>query len=115
MSFIWPVLLILLLLVPLCILLYLRMLRRRQYLAARYGSLGMVQAAAGRPLGRRRHIPPVLFLAGLTILLIGLARPQTLLSMPRGTHVSGLESDGGDLFFCGGARTGKVRTVRRPK
>lgn len=37
------------------------------------------------------------------------------LDMPRGTHVSGLESDGADLFFCGGARTGKVRTVRRPK
>jgi len=29
--------------------------------------------------------------------------------------VSGLESDGGDLFFCGGGSTGKVRAVRRPK
>jgi hypothetical protein len=29
--------------------------------------------------------------------------------------VSGLESDGGDQFFCGGGRSGKVRTVRRPK
>jgi Ca-activated chloride channel family protein len=83
MSFIWPALLILLLLVPLCIVLYLRMHRRRQFLAARYGSLGMVQAAAGRPLGRRRHIPSVLFLTGLTILLIGLARPQSLISLPR--------------------------------
>jgi hypothetical protein len=26
-----------------------------------------------------------------------------------------VESDGGDQFFCGGERSGKVRTVRRPK
>ena len=37
------------------------------------------------------------------------------IEMPTGTGVSGLESDGGDLFFCGGGRSGKVRTVRRPK
>lgn len=35
--------------------------------------------------------------------------------MPAGTVVSGLESDGGDLFFCGGGNSGKVRAVRRPK
>src|SRR6186997_2770625 len=37
------------------------------------------------------------------------------LEMPSGVHVSGLESDGGDQFFCGGGRSGKVRAVRRPK
>ena len=35
--------------------------------------------------------------------------------MPPGVAISGLESDGGDLFFCGGGSSGKVRTVRRPK
>jgi len=35
--------------------------------------------------------------------------------MPAGTGVSGLESDGGDRFFCGGGKSGKVRAVRRPK
>jgi sugar lactone lactonase YvrE len=34
--------------------------------------------------------------------------------MPAGVHVSGLESDGGDRFFCGGATSGKVRAIRRP-
>jgi glutamine cyclotransferase len=45
--------------------------------------------------------------------------PQTgevleVLDMPSGTMVSGLESDGGDQFFCGGGKSGKVRAVRRP-
>jgi glutamine cyclotransferase len=46
--------------------------------------------------------------------------PQTgevlaALEMPAGTSISGLESDGGDRFFCGGGSSGKVRTVRRPR
>jgi glutamine cyclotransferase len=36
------------------------------------------------------------------------------LELPNGVYVSGLESDGGDRFFCGGGSSGKVRTVRRP-
>ena len=36
------------------------------------------------------------------------------LEMPPGIGVSGLESNGGDQFFCGGGRSGKVRAVRRP-
>ena len=37
------------------------------------------------------------------------------LDMPPGTAVSGLESDGGERFFCGGGNSGKLRAVRRPK
>jgi glutamine cyclotransferase len=37
------------------------------------------------------------------------------LDMPVGLGVSGLESDGADLFYCGGGPSGKVRAVRRPK
>ena len=40
---------------------------------------------------------------------------QQRLEMPRGAGVSGLESDGADLFYCGGGGSGKVRAVRRPK
>jgi glutamine cyclotransferase len=36
------------------------------------------------------------------------------IEMPAGTMISGLESDGGDRFFCGGGKSGKVRAVRRP-
>jgi hypothetical protein len=36
------------------------------------------------------------------------------LEMPQGALISGLESDGGERFFCGGQGSGKVRAVRRP-
>jgi glutamine cyclotransferase len=35
--------------------------------------------------------------------------------MPRGVGVSGLESDGGEQFFCGGEKSGKIRVVKRPR
>ena len=38
-----------------------------------------------------------------------------ILEMPPGIGVSGLESDGGDQFFCGGGSSGKLRAVRRPR
>ena len=37
------------------------------------------------------------------------------IDMPPGISVSGLESNGGDTFFCGGGGSGKVRAVRRPR
>jgi len=37
------------------------------------------------------------------------------LQMPSGMGISGLESDGADLFYCGGGGSGKVRAVKRPK
>jgi len=37
------------------------------------------------------------------------------LQMPAGVFVSGLESDGGERFFCGGGNSGKVTAVRRPR
>jgi glutamine cyclotransferase len=37
------------------------------------------------------------------------------LAMPQGAGVSGLESDGAGLFYCGGGPSGKVRAVRRPR
>jgi glutamine cyclotransferase len=37
------------------------------------------------------------------------------LTMPKGTMVSGLESDQGDLFYAGGGRSGRVRAIRKPR
>jgi len=46
--------------------------------------------------------------------------PQTgevleMIELPPGVVVTGLESDGGDLFFCGGGKSGKIRAIRRPR
>ncbi len=83
MSFIWPVMLFLLLLIPLGIMLYIRMQHQRRELAARYGSLGLLKGPTGRGPGLRRHVPPALFLLLLTILIVALARPLTVVSLPR--------------------------------
>jgi Ca-activated chloride channel family protein len=83
MSFIWPAMLVALLLVPLAIGLYVRLQRRRRRYVAAYGAMGLAPAAGRSGLGRRRHIPAALFLLGLTILLLALARPQALVSLPR--------------------------------
>ncbi len=40
---------------------------------------------------------------------------QERLQMPAGAGISGLESDGAELFYCGGGNSGKVRAVRRPR
>ncbi len=72
-----------LILIPLLVLLYLRMQKRRAQIALRYGSLGLVQQASGRGVGVRRHIPAILFLLGLTVLFIALARPQMVVGLPK--------------------------------
>jgi len=83
MTFIWPAMLLSLLLIPLFVVLYLRLQQRRRRFVASYGHLGFVQAAGSRGLGLRRHIPPALFLFSLAVLFVGLARPQTVVSLPR--------------------------------
>lgn len=83
MTFLWPFLLPALLLVPLAIWRYRRLLHARQHRSAALGTLGQLQQQTGRPLGRRRHIPVALFIAALTFLLLGLARPQMPVSLPR--------------------------------
>lgn len=86
MTFTWPLMLLSLVLVPFFIVVYVRVQRRRKKIVENMGSLGFMQDARGRQIGRRRHIPPILFLVGLTILLVALARPNAVVSLP------GLES-----------------------
>lgn len=87
MSFIWPVMLLSLLTIPLFVGLYLRLQRRRRQFAASFGSLGFsAPAVSGQKragLGLRRHLPPALFLIGLTLLMLALARPQAVVNLPR--------------------------------
>jgi Ca-activated chloride channel family protein len=82
MTFIWPTLLWLLLLVPLLVTFYLWLLRRRRRAAVRYASLLTVKEALGAGPGWRRHVPPALLLTALTLLLIGVARPAAVITLP---------------------------------
>jgi Ca-activated chloride channel family protein len=83
MSFIWPAMLVFLFLIPLFAALYFRLQRRRRRVIARFGAIGFTQQSEWRQLNLRRHIPPALFLLALGILIIALARPETVVSLPR--------------------------------
>ena len=83
MTFQWPVMLWLLLIVPGLVVAYVRLLARRRALLARHGSLGLIAGASTGVPAWRRHLPPALFLGALAILLTSLARPQAKVSLPR--------------------------------
>lgn len=83
MTFIWPGMLISLVLIPLFIAVYLLIQRRRRQQAARYGGLGFSAGAKERQPGSRRHVPVVFSLIGLTILAVALARPQAVVALPK--------------------------------
>ena len=82
MHFLWPSQLWLLLALPLVVLLYLWLQKRRKKMAVRYASLAMVKEAMGRGPGWRRHVPPMLFLLALAAMLLAAARPVATLSLP---------------------------------
>lgn len=96
MSFLWPNLLWLLLIVPLLVAAYILMQRRRKKYALRYASLSLVKEAVGRGPGRRRHIPPILFLIAIAALCVGVARPMSTIMMPslEGTVILTLDVSG---------------------
>jgi Ca-activated chloride channel family protein len=81
-TFLWPDFLYLLVAVPLLVLGYWWLLRRKKKLAVRYASLAMVKDAMGVRQRFRRHIPPVLFLVALTLMIVAIARPQALVMLP---------------------------------
>jgi Ca-activated chloride channel family protein len=81
MSFLWPQMLWLLLLVPASVAAYLWLLSRRK-VAVRYASLSLVREAAGRGPGWRRHLPPLLLLGALAAALMAIARPTAVVTLP---------------------------------
>ena len=75
-AFQWPSALLALLLIPLLVALYVLVQRRRRAYAVRFTNLALLREVAGpRPGGMRRHLPPLLFLLGMVVLCVGVARP----------------------------------------
>ncbi len=83
MTFIWPVMLLLLLLIPFFVVVYLRWQTQRRQMLARLGSMGFTKGLTMRKIGFRRHIPIAFFIAALTLLVISMARPENVVSLPR--------------------------------
>ncbi|MDO8298193.1 VWA domain-containing protein [Lacisediminimonas sp.] len=82
MTFLWPEMLLLLLLLPALVAVYVLMLGRRKKLALRYASLTVVKEALGAGQGWRRHLPPALFLLAIAAMLVAVARPAALITLP---------------------------------
>jgi Ca-activated chloride channel family protein len=84
MSLQWPGFLLLLGLIPLMIVTYVWVLRRRRKFAVRYSSLSLVKAARPGNSWLRRHLPFGLFLLALTSLVLAVTRPSGTVNIPVG-------------------------------
>jgi Ca-activated chloride channel family protein len=82
MTFLWPEMLWLLLIVPALVGGYFYILRRKRESALRYASLSMVKEAMGTGQRLRRHIPPLLFLIALIAMIVAIARPAAVVTLP---------------------------------
>ncbi len=82
MSFIWLEALWALGLLPLLVLAYLWLLKRRKKVALTWASLGLVKEALGAQRAWRRHVPPALLLLALAALLVATARPAAVVTLP---------------------------------
>jgi len=95
-KFLWPEALPLLALLPVLVLAYVWLLRRKRKSALRYANLGMVKEAMGPGSAIRRHLPPVLFLLALAALIVAVARPTATITLPtqKQTIIMALDASG---------------------
>ena len=84
MTWLWPSFLYMLILIPVLIVAYILILRRRRRFAVRYSSLTLVRDALPRRSWLRQHLPFIFFLVALTGLILASARPVNIISVPAG-------------------------------
>ena len=82
LSFLRPQFLWLLLAVPMLVLVYIWLLRRKKKLALRFASVAIVKQAMGTGMHWRRHVPPSLFLLAMAAGLLAASRPTAVISLP---------------------------------
>jgi Ca-activated chloride channel homolog len=82
MTFLWPEMLWLTLVLPILLAFYVVVLRKKKKLALRYASLGLVHEAMGVGNRIKRHIPPALFFCALAAMIVAIARPQATITLP---------------------------------
>ena len=93
MTFGAPWVLALLLAVPALVAAYVRSRRRRAQRAAALAEQGLVATAGPSTRRARRHVPFGLFVAALTLLVVGMAQPKSTVTTPRreGTVILALD------------------------
>ena len=84
MSFQSPWLLLGLLAIPLLVGFYITSQQRRRAYAVRFTNLALLNQVMGKGPGFRRHLPAILFIAGVAGLLFSMARPQATIRVPKG-------------------------------
>ena len=99
MSFQWPLVLPLLLLVPIAVGVYVVLERRRAQYAVRYTNLDVLASVVDERRAWRRWVPPVLFFLALAAALLALARPQVMVAAQReGANVILTIDSSGSMF-----------------
>lgn len=96
MSFLWPEALVLLVLLPALVGVYVWLLRRKRKAVVRYANLGMVREAMAAGPNLRRHVPPALLFLALALLVLGMARPVAVVTLPtqKQTIILALDASG---------------------
>ena len=82
MKFLWFEMLWVALLLPLLVVLYVWLMRRRKKAVVRYPGLSLVRDALGKTHAWRRHVAPALLLAALAALIVAGARPTAVMVLP---------------------------------
>jgi Ca-activated chloride channel family protein len=99
MTFATPIALVALVLIPLLLLTYVLVQRRRVKYALRFTNLPLLANVVDRSPRWRRHIPPLLILTALAALIVGMARPQVAVAVPKkeGTVILAIDRSGSML------------------
>ena len=96
MSFAWPIALTGLALVALALIAYLVAQRRRRRYVVRFTNLDLLENVVADSPRWRRHVPAMLTLLALSALVVGMARPQVAVAVPReeATVILAMDSSG---------------------
>src|SRR5215208_4360951 len=99
MRFAFPIALAALALVPILLVAYAVVQRRGVKYALRFTNLPMLANVVDRAPRWRRHVPPLLVLTALAALIVGVARPQVAVAVPReeGTVILAIDRSGSML------------------
>ncbi|MEM7802939.1 MAG: VWA domain-containing protein [Chloroflexota bacterium] len=83
MTFIWPIMLLALVLVPILAFVYIFTRTGVYQQQPTLRSLGFTGEGSEGQQTHQRHIPPAIYLAGITLLLLALSRPEMVIRLPR--------------------------------